>query len=1003
VILELLLTAGADVALTRAISSITGFLQQDQLGRLLLLLHEEFGDQADLDKPAFMAWRRDENLAQRLLAVAEGSAEPSADESALAAAIADHLVRTEPGEVRPFSERIAEATRTLAPLAVQELPEATNLIVNRVDASEESLLKAMDALGRTFRSNVLGQEEGLGAALLKGPLDHAGARELVEEAEQKAEELPGDAGELLLAGADRLDDGGLTVLAEIYRARAAGLLSTAGEQERAAEYFESAAFGQISRGSSLARITINAFGRSALPADRWRVDALDSRLSWIGDARSALEALRQAVSESGQDQEWLAQFAELLVMTDGWEEILLITNELPDPEDPTNRLRIQLARAEAMSALHTPDADGFWTDLLENADKGDPEAAGRAWQRRGLRLALDDRPKEAQSAYRAAMERWNALPAFEEQVADCFYSALAVAWTAAMRSTDEDLMPLASELRGSTAVPAARAERLEFRAMASRLSGRLRDALFTYGQVLWIHRLSGSLIGLLATEERIAELLEQAERPQQALAHYLRAGKLKEAAGTLDALNHDQVEEILQLDGPGWVRAAEYGVIRRVAGTLSDDFVAAHLDVILTDAETGEASWLGPNPQHAAREAISAVAIQVPEASRGHVLGILRQEFRSAMPDGRKVAGRGLVLGTNVGLWDARDLAIEGFLAEPQFSGVDLQWIAEQARDFPEVMEQLISAAKEGSASALEAVALAGTTTHQSELTEIANTRIDKANSLKSVTKTETGTTVGMSDGLEDLGLVASLADPEHAEALASRLLELVPDDEEPEMHRASALGALYNMVDQLSREQLERLVKLASPLCLGEYKESPWDMSNTDPLSAFRIDLHRPNSLRAVALSAVARAEAKLGGDRISVIPRALDEALSSDDTTLLVGGLEASNDANPPAPPELVGAAMKHREARVRVAALRALIEKGSISRPVVELALRDRSAAVRQVLLQTDKPPEIRDVVREAMRGDSDAYLRALARRKDDAEERPQSPRPAPSGPSGQTLAD
>lgn len=972
-ILELLLTAGAEVALTKAISAIAGFIKQDRLGRLLLLLYEEYGAEADLERSAFLSWRTDDALSHRLLAVATGADGELSDESKLAEVIAPHLVRCDDDIRKELSRRMSEATREFAPLVVAELPEATQLIVNRVDASTRETTAAVEGLKRAFGSRE--HEESLAEALLSGPLDHARARSLIERSQNLAEDdKPAEAAELMLQACGQLDEKGLDVLSETYRARAGELLVAAGDSDQAATVFQQAALGQLTRGSSLAESTIRMFARSAGSEDEWRVHALQAKLAWMADTGEAESALRTAAQRDPEI--WLAELVDLLTVTAGWNEILQKSVDLSAITDASRLLRAKLGRAEALAATGDPGAEEYWATILAAADSESAEASGLAYQRRALRLAFDDRPEEAQIAYREAMKRWRDRSEAGEQLAESYYGALAAAFTGALPSFDQDVMPVAAEMRGSTTLPAARAERLEYRAMAQRLSGRLREALLTYGRVLWIHRLSGSLMGLLATEERYAELLHQADRPKLAVAHYLSAGKAKEAANTAKSVRDEELEEVIELSGPGWERAATYYLIQRIGGSLSEDWVEQNLSRMLEDAEGDGRPWLGPDPRSASRAAIAAVALQVPDAERERVYAVLEAETETAMPDGRRAAGRALVLGTNAGLWDASMRAVELFLAEPQLSGVEVGWVAERLADSTEVRKCVMSAAKEGSRSALEAAALSEVGSVV-ELSAIANGHLERVTSLKSVEHKGTSVSIGMGTDLSDLGLFASVADSAHAEDLASRLLDLVIDPEEPEMHRASGTDALLYMIESVEEQTLRRIVDVASPLAVGNYEPSPWDQNETDPLSAFRVNMHKPSALQATALRLVASAEASLGPNSDSVVPQAVEDALTSDDATVLVGGLEAARVEHVSVSVEPIVSATNHPDPRVRRTALRTLIEIGPVPRTVVERLLDDESPAVRRVLLEIDTPAEDREWIRGALRADPHAYLRALAR--------------------------
>ena len=84
--------------------------EQDSLGRLLVLLDAEFGEECDLDRDVFFAWRKREDLVGMLDGALSGALRGSArDIQHVADVIEPRLVRT-PGPVRrELAERMAAA------------------------------------------------------------------------------------------------------------------------------------------------------------------------------------------------------------------------------------------------------------------------------------------------------------------------------------------------------------------------------------------------------------------------------------------------------------------------------------------------------------------------------------------------------------------------------------------------------------------------------------------------------------------------------------------------------------------------------------------------------------------------------------------------------------------------------------------------------------------------------------------------------------------------------
>jgi hypothetical protein len=132
---------------------------------------------------------------------------------------------------------------------------------------------------------------------------------------------------------------------------------------------------------------------------------------------------------------------------------------------------------------------------------------------------------------------------------------------------------------------------------------------------------------------------------------------------------------------------------------------------------------------------------------------------------------------------------------------------------------------------------------------------------------------------------------------------------------------------------------------------------------------------LRAAALQAIGRAEAELGIE--TTIGAAILEALQSRSSTLARGGLEAASYVAGGFDPAWIVARLDDPDVGVRLAAVRALVDRKALDQGLVERILSDQVAAVRQPLLYIKEPPDLRAFVRDQMATDPDAYLRALAR--------------------------
>ncbi len=152
--------------------------QQDSLGRLLVLLHADFGDECDLDRDVFYSWRTHEALRSALAEVLAGDLVEDADNQAsLAELIEPLLVRTPAAARRAVAQRVGRAAFRAAPLVVEGGTEATRLLLAHIDAVAERVRRRGQHEIRAVRFNLpllvasfTGREDALAALdwLLEG-------------------------------------------------------------------------------------------------------------------------------------------------------------------------------------------------------------------------------------------------------------------------------------------------------------------------------------------------------------------------------------------------------------------------------------------------------------------------------------------------------------------------------------------------------------------------------------------------------------------------------------------------------------------------------------------------------------------------------------------------------------------------------------------------------------------------------------------------------------------
>jgi hypothetical protein len=141
VIDDILAGKAVDVALDGVRRGWRKFKDQDSLGRLLVLLHADFGRETSLGRGAFYAWRGNHpELEEALRRVLSGQlADDAAGREGLARLIAARLVRTPPPERAALAARVAGAAFRAAPLAVEGGGEDTRLLLARISQIAASL------------------------------------------------------------------------------------------------------------------------------------------------------------------------------------------------------------------------------------------------------------------------------------------------------------------------------------------------------------------------------------------------------------------------------------------------------------------------------------------------------------------------------------------------------------------------------------------------------------------------------------------------------------------------------------------------------------------------------------------------------------------------------------------------------------------------------------------------------------------------------------------------
>ena len=466
---SLLAGKAVDFAFDGVAGALKGFFREDDLGRLLLLLCADYGEETELGRDVFFSWRTQDELADALGDVLAGTRGGAAGElEELARLIEPRLVRT-PDEGRAeMAARLAHAAVQAAPLAVGGA--AARLMVNRFEAGQRMVIEAIGGKAEA------GGTRSLAAALVVGPLRQIDAEADVQEAERLAQtDAVVEAAHKLLAVVDRLNAEGLQIAAEALTERSGALLAGGGEREAAVDLLVGIVEARADRGARWAAQSTLAIVEPLVEEDGWIVPALQARIAWPEIGVAALEPLSAAVQASrgrADHPRWLSAYTALLILFGDTEPVIDATEEVcSTPRMPGARIAVELDRLDALDAREDERAAEGWLDVLRWVDReGRHEERGLAWQRRGLALARRERVADAEDAYRRAIEAWAVVPGYEEQAADAFLSLHGAHMVnGKLEIPDAELRPLAVSLRGSSSAPVALADRIIAEGMSHRL------------------------------------------------------------------------------------------------------------------------------------------------------------------------------------------------------------------------------------------------------------------------------------------------------------------------------------------------------------------------------------------------------------------------------------------------------------------------------------------------------------------------------------------------------
>lgn len=830
---------------------------------------------------------------------------------------------------------------------------------------------------------------GAAQALLEGPLERAGQRENARRAgELLRAGNPHRAAALLAEVANALDAHPVEAIATEYRRQAAEAYEQAGDKDRAIRLTVRVADADVARVSERVTSLVWRLER-LLPAERrWLALGLQALEALFDQPEAAIEQLASvldSVDEEERALEWRARLVEMLVLRERFEEAVAAAEPLAGAELRSGaRLRLELDRLEALDRLGRDDGGRAaviaWAAEVAGED---PESAAIVHQRCGVACARADDPDGAADSFMRAAGLWSRVAGAEDQVTEAYFAAQTAALTQAqLRPEGAELRALAAALRGSAQTAATRAEAHEAAAMHARIIEQLPTALRRFWAALVEHHRAGNFRGVLFEAEMLGELYAKADEPAEAVRLYILAGREERAAQAARDVPPDELRSVLRIEGGRWERAAGLAALSAVGRRLPHDLVAEIGPRVTELAKDIPSSIVSPQPAHRAKEALAALVLSMPAEQQSDGLAVLRANLGTGLPDVQRAVAEALVLATNAGVTDATRELVESFLAEPALSGVSILWVAERIADDTATYARVEEAAAAGQAHALEAIAAADIAITNERVRAALESAVAAVVERPIVEEHETQRTVHLVS-LEGAGISGRHVPDPLRERLLRFLLDIVTDDEQPEMNRFSAANAIHNVAPALSTRLADEAIDALLPLARGDYAGSPLDApADRRPLRRSPFTFGEAGTLRPAALQALGPL-LDVASARHPDIEPALRAAFADGGAGLLEAAFNLLAHTDAETPPIALSIALEDESARVRLAALRwwqardrGLPDEAAVARARVDENPNVRLVLVRLATTDADRgPPILRAIADE----DEDAYVRMFARQQ------------------------
>jgi hypothetical protein len=704
-------------------------------------------------------------------------------------------------------------------------------------------------------------------AILRGPVAHLGLSDELARAEEAFVERPNEAATILDNVASRLESAGFIPHAAPVRSRQATALGASGRRAEEAWLRIDLGWRHLLAGDPFsAGVQVHEIGK-------WGDDAPED----IMRCTNALAAATGVRRDYSVTLDHLAEAVDLLTQGDPHrvDAALLLAEEAVATRQPglvAARAGLFLDLAGAMPRndegylvaarfrICIADCGGEWEDVSSAARGTYPSAVTALVLARYARhLALIPQPQPSIARWREAIER-ACIEELNDDAADWLYSLRVVRLHAGLIEGDiNDLHRHAQALRAAgrgTLLPES--HRARERALASLRDNEWPDALEALRRYLWRSTIGGDLAGEMEAHELLGHLFTETGRRDEAIRHYVIAGKSDKLKTLAGALPDEPLRVPIDLLSPRpWERAAAFSFAAACADLMVDDDArewcsAAFREIV---ENPHPAPSVAPSPSLAAFKAFGQLAQVSSEEQAGRFLRI-GADLIPRQANTSRLTDEGYVYGL-IGIGKAHpslraaavDQLVQALLVDQQMAGLALSHGADLLRAETERVADAIdeTAARSNLFAGLALIVAEGDATQvvalaRQRLAAAVAPRIHKPGVL----------TFGTGFGQTTL-LVTVLPEKDRV-TFARGMVNFANDREESAHNRYQALIALHDIARHLPNKVRDELFEQTIPFAQG-MREAADDESlprAADPLSRFRFSFGEA-SLAPAGLMAIA------------------------------------------------------------------------------------------------------------------------------------------------------